>query len=135
MKSSQSTRKDLYYTKDDEWIDFHGSVAYAGICSLKLAGFKQIQKITFSKSSLFRKKGDVIATIKYKDFKISAHMPVDGKVLEVNEKLVSGNPNILIDCAESSGWIILIAPLMPHERTDLLLPKQYQMNGKGKYAK
>jgi len=135
MKLSQSTRKDLYYTKDDEWIDFHGSVAYAGICSLKLAGFKQIQKITFSKSSLFRKKGEVIATIKYKDFKISAHMPVDGKVLEVNEKLVSGNPNILIDCAESSGWIILIAPLMPHERTDLLLPKQYQMNGKGKYAK
>lgn len=135
MKSSQSARKDLYYTKDDEWIDFHGSVAYAGICSLKLAGFKQIQKITFSKSSLFRKKGDVIATIKYKDFKISAHMPVDGKVLEINEKLVNGNPNILIDCAESSGWIVLIAPSMPHERTDLLLPKQYQMNGKGKYAK
>lgn len=135
MKSSQSTRKDLYYTKDDEWIDFHGSVAYAGICSLKLSGFKQIQKITFSKSSLFRKKGDVIATIKYKDFKISAHMPVDGKVLEINEKLVNGNPNILIDCAESSGWIVLIAPSMPHERTDLLLPKQYQMNGKGKYAK
>jgi len=117
MKSSKSARKDLYYTKDDEWIDFHGSIAYAGICSLKLAGFKQIQ------------------IIKYKDFKVSAHMPVDGKVLEVNEKLVNGNPNILLDCAESSGWIILIAPSMPHERTDLLLPKQYQMNGKGKYAK
>ena len=135
MKLSQLTRKDLYYTKDDEWIDFHGSIAYAGICSLKLAGFKQIQKITFSKASGFRKKGEIVAIIKYKDFKVSAHMPVDGKVLEVNEKLVNGNPNILLDCAESSGWIILIAPSMPHERTDLLLPKQYQMNGKGKYAK
>lgn len=56
MKSSQSARKDLYYTKNDEWIDFHGSVAYAGICSIKLARFKQVQKIAFSKSSGFKKK-------------------------------------------------------------------------------
>jgi glycine cleavage system H protein len=135
MKSSQSARKDLYYTKDDEWIDFHGSVAYVGICSLKLANLKQIQKITFNKLYGFKKRGEVIATIKYKDHQVFAHMPVDGKVLEVNEKLINGNPNILLDCAESSGWITFIAPSMPHERTDLLLPKQYQMNGKSKYAK
>ncbi|HEV8508061.1 MAG TPA: hypothetical protein VGQ53_21810 [Chitinophagaceae bacterium] len=134
MKSSQSARKDLYYTKDDDWIDFHGSVAFAGICRQKLAGFKQIQKIRFSGPSGFRKKGEIIAILKYKDVEVSAHMPVDGKILEVNEKLMSGNPNILLDCAESSGWIILIAPSMPHERTDLLPPKQYQMNGKSKAA-
>jgi glycine cleavage system H lipoate-binding protein len=62
-------------------------------------------------------------------------MPVDGKVLQINEKLVKGNPNILLDCAESSGWIALIAPSLPHERTDLLLPKQYRLNGKSKYSK
>lgn len=73
--------------------------------------------------------------LKYKDFTVSAHMPVDGKVLEVNENLLNGNHNVLLDYAETSGWIILIAPSMPHDRTDLLLPKQYQMNGKSKYEK
>lgn len=134
MRASKSVRKELYYTKDDEWIDFHGTVAYAGICNAKLAGVRQIKKITF-KSSGFKRKGDIIAVLQCKELQVSAHMPVDGKVLEVNEKLINGNPNILLDCAESSAWIVLIAPSMPHERTDLLLPKQYQMNGKSKYAK
>ena len=135
MNIKNSTSRDLYYTDDHEWIDFQGSVAYTGICSFKLTGFKQIQEISFTEPPGFKKKGEVIATLKYNDFKITAHMPVDGKILQVNEKLEKGNPNILLDCAESSGWIALIAPSLPHERTGLLLPKQYRMNGKSKYAK
>jgi len=135
MNVKQSTTKDQYYTKDHEWIDFQGTVAYVGICKFKLTGFKQIQEIRFNEPSGFKKQGEVIASVKYNDYLIEAHMPVDGKVLQVNEKLVSGNPNILLDCAESTAWIALIVPSLPHERKDLLLPKQYQMNGKSKYAK
>ncbi|MES1219710.1 MAG: hypothetical protein ABUT20_29690, partial [Bacteroidota bacterium] len=83
----------------------------------------------------FKKQGEVVATVKYKDYVIEAHMPVDGKVLQVNEKLISEDPDILLDNAEGSGWIALIAPSLPHERKDLLLPQQYRMNGKSKYAK
>ncbi len=132
MNTDKITRRDLYYTHDHEWIDFQGSIAYIGICSFKLTGFKQIQEIEFKEPTGFKKKGDVIATLKYNDYQISAHMPVDGKVLQVNDRLVNGNVNILLDCAESSGWIILIAPLLPHERPGLLLPKQYRLNGKNK---
>jgi glycine cleavage system H protein len=135
MTNQQSAKKDQYYTKDHEWIDFQGAVAYIGICKFKLTGFKQIQEICFNEPSGFKKQGEVVATVKYNDYLIEAHMPVDGKVMQVNEKLVSGNPNILLDCAESSAWIALIVPSLPHERKDLLLPKQYQMNGKSKYAK
>jgi glycine cleavage system H protein len=135
MNTQQSSKKDQYYTKDHEWIDFQGTVAYIGICKFKLTGFKQIQEIRFNEPSGFKKQGEVIASVKYNDYLIEAHMPVDGKVLQVNEKLITGNPNILLDCAESSAWIALIVPSLPHERKDLLLPKQYQMNGKSKYAK
>ena len=135
MNPKQSTYKDLYYTKDHEWVDFQGPVAYTGICSFKLTGFKQIEEINFIEPAGFKKKGEVIATVKYNDFQVSACMPVDGKILQVNEKLVEENPNILLDCAESSGWIALIAPSQPHERADLLLPKQYRMKGKSKFAK
>ena len=135
MNIEKSTNKDLYYTKDHEWIDFQGTVAYVGVCSFKLTGFKEIHQIIFNEPSGFKKQGEIIATIKYNDYLIEAHMPVDGKVVKFNEKLVSGNPNILLDCAETTGWIALIVPAQPYERKDLLLPKQYQMNGKSKYAK
>ena len=135
MNITQTTKRDLYYTKDHEWIDFQGIIAYIGICKFKLTGFKQIQSINFNEAVGFKKQGDVIATVIYNDYAIEIHMPVDGKVLSVNDKLVNGNLNILLDCSESSAWIALIEASDPLERNDLLLPKQYQMNGKSKYSK
>jgi len=135
MNPEKSNKKNLYYTNDHEWIDFQGTIAYIGVCSFKLTGFKEIQQITFNEPSGFRKHDEVIATIKYNDYKIEAHMPVDGKLIKVNEKLLSGDHNILLQHPEGSGWIALIVPAQPYERKDLLLPKQYQMNGKSKYAK
>jgi len=65
---------------------------------------------------------------------VDVHMPVDGKIVEVNETLLSGDQNTLLQHPETSGWIALIIPSQPYDRKDLLLPKQYQMNGKSKYA-
>ncbi len=135
MNTEPSSEKHHYYTHDHEWVEFQGAVAYFGICKFKLTGFKQIETITFAEPSGFKKQGDLVASVKYNDYLIEAHMPVDGQVLQVNEELISGNPNILLDCAESSGWIALIVPAAPHERKDLMMPTQYQLAGKSKYAK
>lgn len=135
MNKTHTNQKDRYYTRDHEWIDFDGNVAYTGICKFKLTGFKQIQSIKLNTAESFKRQGDVIATIVYNDYTIEAHMPVDGKVLNVNEKLVTGNMNILLDCCESSAWIALIVPSDPKERRDLLLPRQYKVTGKSKYIK
>jgi glycine cleavage system H protein len=135
MNSQNAANKDLYYTSDHEWINFKGSIAYTGICSFKLLGFKEIQQLNFSASPGFLKRGDLIATIRFNDYQIEARMPVDGNVVELNDALINGDPNTLLKYAESSGWIAMIAPSKPYERKGLLLPKQYQMNGKSKYAK
>ena len=130
MSTEKISPKDIYYTSDHEWIDFQGTVAYVGVCSFKLSGFKEIHQISIYEPSGFRKQGEVIATIKYKDYQIEAHMPVDGKLIKVNDTLISGDPNVLIQHAENSGWIALIVPSQPYERKELLLPKQYRINGK-----
>ena len=135
MHHPSSNSRDQYFTRDHEWIDFQGTVVYVGICQFKLTGFKQIHEINFNELSGFKKQGEVIASVKYNDYLVEAHMPVDGKVLEVNEELVTGDLNILLRGDERNAWIALIVPSMPHERKDLLLPEQYQMNGKSKYAK
>jgi glycine cleavage system H protein len=135
MKTGNTGPKDLYFTKDHEWVDFRGAVAYTGVCGFKLLGFKEIDHIELSESSGLKKQGDILATIHYRDYQIKAHMPVDGKILQLNYDLVTGNKNILLLQPETSGWIAKIAPAQPYDRNDLLLPKQYQLNGKDKYAK
>ena len=135
MKNKESGAKDLYYTKDHEWIDFQGSVAYVGISHFKLTGFKEIQQVIFNDLTGFKQKGESIAAIKYNDYQVEVTMPVDGKMVKVNTDLLYGNQNLLLNHAETNGWVALIAPSQPFERNDLLLPKQYQMNGKSKYAK
>ncbi len=135
MKNKESGAKDLYYTKDHEWIDFQGSVAYVGISHFKLTGFKEIQQVIFNDPTGFKQKGESIAAIKYNDYQVEVTMPVDGKMVKVNTDLLYGNQNLLLNHAETIGWVALIAPSQPFERNDLLLPKQYQMNGKSKYAK
>jgi len=41
---------------------------------------------------------------------MEAHLPVDGKIKEVNETFISGNPNLLLQHAEKEGWVALIVP-------------------------
>ena len=135
MNTDRIVKKDLYYTNDHEWIDFRGTIAYTGIFYFKLLGFKAIHQVKFVETSGFKKQGEVIVIITYNDYQVAAHMPVDGKILEVNESFISGNPNQLLQNAENAGWIALIVPSQPYERKELLLPKQYQLNSKSKYAK
>lgn len=135
MNNQITANSNFYYTQDHEWIDFQGPVAYTGVSSFKLIGFKEIQQIVFNEPSGFKKKGDLIATIRYNDYQIDAHMPVDGNVLDINTDLIYGDERLLLKYAESSGWIALIVPSQPDERKDLLLPKQYLMNSKTQYAK
>jgi len=135
MNMEKTLKKDLYFTNDHEWIDFQGTVAYTGICGFKLTGIKEIHQIVFNEPLGFKKKDEVIATICYNDYKIKVQMPVDGKVLQINEAILTGKRNILLQQPEGNGWIALIVPSRPYDRNDLLLPDQYQMNGKSKYAK
>ena len=135
MKMQKSSYKDVYYTQDHEWIDFQGSVAYVGVCQFKLLGFKGVHQIIFKEGSGFRKKSDVIAIIRYNDYQIDVHMPVDGKIVELNENLLTGNHETLLLQPEGSGWIAKIVPSEPYERKDLLLPQQYKANEKRKHPK
>lgn len=135
MKIDKSPTKDLYFTKDHEWINFRGAVAYTGVCPFKLTGFKEVHQLVFHDASGFKKQGEVIATIRYNDYLVEAHMPVDGKILQLNEALTGPDQNNLLLYPETAGWIAMITPAQPYDRKDLLLSKDYQMNGKGKHAK
>jgi len=77
----------------------------------------------------------VIATIRYNDYQIEAHMPVDGLVIELNNELLSNDKSILLRSPENKGWIALISPSEPLQRMGLLAPKEYEFRNKNKFKK
>jgi glycine cleavage system H protein len=135
MDIEKIATSEIFYTKDHEWINFQDIIAYTGVCSFKLLGYKEIHEITFSNLEGFKKKGDRIATIKYNDYEIVAHMPVNGQILNVNRELLFVDKNILLRSPEKRGWIALIMPAEPHDRADLLRLKQYETKNKFKNVK
>jgi glycine cleavage system H lipoate-binding protein len=54
-------------------------------------------------------------------------MPVDGKLMQVNDKLLSSDQNILLEHAEGMAWLALIVPTLPCKRGGLLLPEECQV--------
>jgi glycine cleavage system H protein len=135
MHMTNLVNKNLYYTKDHDWIDFQEHLAYIGVSNFKLIGFKEIEQIVIPKISGFMKEGEIIATVKYNGYQIVAHMPVDGTIVKINYILRFGNKNILKKYAETSGWIALIEPSRPEERNDLAKIKKYQINVRPKSKK
>lgn len=134
MEKEESS-KDLYYTKDHAWIDFQGSVAYIGITRFKLTGIEEIQDVEYLGSAGYKKQGELLAVIKFDEYLIEAHMPVDGMVVRMNEALLCGDRSLLLQQPEDRGWIAFIAPARPYERLNLLISKQYQFKGKCRLSK
>ena len=120
-------KRDLYYTTDHEWIDFQGAVAYVGFCAFKLKGIKQIREIVFADMKVLLKSGDVIASVFYDDYKINVHMPVDGRVVQINDAILGGNHEMVLQQPEAGGWIALVVPVSPDDRKNLLISEQYRM--------
>jgi glycine cleavage system H protein len=114
-------KRDLYHTNDHEWIEFQGSVAYIGLCPFKLTGIKEIDKIEFSKENNTKKSGEVIASVIYEDYKIDVHMPVSGCIVFYNAAILAGDKNIVLHEPQTKGYIALIFPSFPCDRSGLVI--------------
>jgi glycine cleavage system H protein len=125
MMKPPSPKRELYYSTDHEWIDFQGAVAYIGVCAFKLKGIKEVHQLIFAEDTGSRKQGDVVAAVRYDDYQILVHMPVEGKVISINEALWLQEKRLLLDQPENNGWVALIVPSRPYERNGLLQPEQY----------
>ena len=120
----------MYYTLDHEWIQWQGQVAYVGICTFKLTGIRQIQRVEFQGTEGIRKRGEVLAVLQYEVYDIPVHMPVDGEVLGFNEQLTGENRDGFLELPEQNKWVALIFPSIPTQGDDLLSPDQYLMKNK-----
>jgi glycine cleavage system H lipoate-binding protein len=126
MNEPKPVKRNLYYTNDHEWIDFQGSVAYVGVCHFKLSGFKEIQQIIFAENSELINQGEVIASVKFDDYLVPVHMPVEGRIISFNDILLTEEKSILLQQPENNGWIALVVPSQLNDMTGLLSLEEYK---------
>jgi glycine cleavage system H protein len=126
MKKLKSFKRDLYYTNGHEWIDFQGSVAYIGAAVFKLKKIPAVEQLQFAENEGFARQGEILVRIECDGSSIPVFMPVDGKIISINEILLEGNHQLLIEHPENKGWLALIVPSKPYERKGLMQPEQYK---------
>lgn len=111
----------MYYTNEHEWIEYRGYTALVGICLIKLCGKADLQRITFCDTFLHSGLNAY-----------EVYMPVDGKIVSFNKKLLD-NPSLILNEDQESTWIVKISPNALYKRDGLLQAHQYKLlNKKGK---
>jgi len=125
----------MYFTKDHYWIDFRGSCAYVGVSNFKLIGLGDIHEVSFNDPINFKTKGEIIAWLKFKDYKIDLRMPIDGSVIQINKIFSLKDRKSITTHLEKSGWIFTLMPANPYDRNDLVPITEYLAMIKAQYPK
>ncbi len=109
MNEIQSPGSEMYYTSRHEWIRFQDNAAFIGISKFRVASEKLVKDIAFVKIFGYKEKGTLLATIQFKYHTLQVYMPVAGKIININNKELLINQNLLLTDAEAGGWLVKIS--------------------------
>ncbi len=99
--------QELKYTKDHEWIKIDGNVATIGITDFAQHELGDIVYVEIETEGDELSKGDTFGTVEAVKTVSDLFMPVDGKIVEVNEILESKPETINTD-PYVNGWMIKV---------------------------
>ena len=117
-----STSK-VYFTKDHEWIKVEGNVAYIGITDYAQKALGEIVYVELPEVDSEFSLGDVFSVVESVKAASDIFMPVDGKVVEVNEAL-SDEPEKINQNANNT-WIMAVELENNIESYELMNESEY----------
>ena len=117
-----STSK-VYFSKDHEWIKVEGNVAYIGITDYAQKALGEIVYVELPEVDSEFSLGDVFSVVESVKAASDIFMPVDGKVVEVNEAL-SDEPEKINQDANNT-WIMAVELENNIESYELMSESEY----------
>lgn len=117
-------RKDLKYTKTDEWAKKEDNKVREGITDYAQKELKDIVGVELPEVGAEVKKGEAIGTIESVKAVAELYAAVSGKIVEVNERLLD-EPELLNKDPYGEGWMVVIEMADPKEYDELLSPEEY----------
>ena len=124
-KKIMSFPDNLMYTKDHEWLRIEGDYAYVGITYFAQSELGDIVFIDIDSEGEHLEKEEVFGSVEAVKTVSDLFMPINGEVLEFNEKL-EDNPELINDDPYGEGWIIKVSISDSKELESLLSSNDYQ---------
>ena len=97
----------LKYTKEHEWIKVEEDIVTVGITDYAQGQLTDIVFVELPEKGKEAEKGKNLATIESVKSVTDIFVPLSGKIIEINEKLVDAPETINSDCY-GEGWIVKI---------------------------
>lgn len=118
---------DLKYTKTDEWIRVEGNTGTIGVTDYAQDQLSDVVfvEVTVEKGSTV-KKNSTCATIESVKAAADVNMPVDGKILEINEAL-SDTPELVNSDPYGKAWMVKIEITNPAQLDELMDAAAYEV--------
>ncbi len=123
------TRKDLYYSKDHEWVRVDGNRAYIGITDYAQDSLGSIVYVEIPKPGKVMSKGQVLGVVESVKAASDIYSPISGTVLEANDAL-TGTPE-LINESPFENYLAVISLDNSDELSELMNSTQYEEYTKG----
>ena len=117
--------KELKYSKDHEWLRIEGNNAYIGITEFAQGELGDIVFIDVDTQGEELEKEEVFGSVEAVKTVSDLFMPINGEVLEFNNKLES-EPELINSDPYGDGWIIKVSVSDVSELDDLLDADTYK---------
>ena len=111
--------KSLKYTQDHEWIRVDGEHAFVGLTNFAHGELGDIVYVEIETLDESVQMGNVFGTIEAVKTVSDLFMPVDGVILEVNDRLES-EPELVNNDPYGEGWMVKIKLDNPSQVDELL---------------
>jgi glycine cleavage system H protein len=111
--------ENLKYSNDHEWLRVEGDEAFIGITDFAQKELGDIVFVEVETVDEALEKEEVFGTIEAVKTVSDLLMPVEGTVVELNEKL-EDEPELINKDPYNEGWIIKIKLADPSELDDML---------------
>lgn len=112
------------FSKEHEWIEKSDQIIIVGITEFAQDQLGDIVSIELPQVSSSFKQKDVMAIIDSVKASSDLYCPVDGEIIEVNEKLLE-HPELINQSPFEEGWVVKIKPNNPEQIDSLLSKEQY----------
>ncbi len=112
------------FTKEHEWVEKDNEIIVVGITDFAQEQLGDIVSIELPKTGITFKQNEAMAIVDSVKASSDIYCPVDGEIVEVNEKLLE-HPELINQSTYDEGWIVKIKPVNLQQFDSLLSKEQY----------
>ncbi len=116
--------KGLFYTEDHEWVKVDGEEALVGIADYAQDSLGDIVYVELPEIDDEFGKEEAFSAVESVKAAADIYMPIDGKVIEVNEELL--DDPALLNQDPYENWIIKIEIIDKSQLDDLMTSEEYE---------